>query len=147
MYFVDREKIEQALKCYEAGWAKRAVLSGDETTRDLAVERIGFLLIESVIDVGNSVIDGFIMRDPGSYEDIIEILEDEKVVDGPLAESLKRLVALRTLIVRSFVEASAGRVDTVLDMNEQQLKRFPQEIRRYLETELGPVSAFLPIEE
>ncbi|GAA3319942.1 hypothetical protein GCM10020331_028930 [Ectobacillus funiculus] len=30
------------------------------------------------LDVGNAIIDGFIMRDPGSYEDIIDILVDEK---------------------------------------------------------------------
>ena len=26
------------------------------------------------------MIDGFIMRDPGGYEDIIDIMEDEKVI-------------------------------------------------------------------
>ena len=33
-----------------------------------------------MMDVGNLMIDGFIMRDPGSYEDIIDILIDEKVI-------------------------------------------------------------------
>ena len=37
-------------------------------------------VIESIIDVGNTMIDGFIMRDPGGYEDIIDIMEDEKVI-------------------------------------------------------------------
>lgn len=45
-----------------------------------ALERIVHLLIENVLDVGNAMIDGFIMRDPGSYDDIIDILVDEKVV-------------------------------------------------------------------
>ena len=35
--------------------------------------------MESMMDVGNLMIDGFIMRDPGSYEDIIDILVDEKL--------------------------------------------------------------------
>ena len=46
----------------------------------LALERMVQISIDSVLDVGNAMIDGFIMRDPGSYEDIIDILLDEKVI-------------------------------------------------------------------
>ena len=31
------------------------------------------------------MIDGFIMRDPGSYEDIIDIMEDERVITTEMA--------------------------------------------------------------
>ena len=48
-----------------------------------------------MLDVGNSMIDGFIMRDPGSYDDIIDILEDEKVITTEMSESYKRVVPLR----------------------------------------------------
>ncbi|MEB4616704.1 DUF86 domain-containing protein, partial [Leucobacter sp. M11] len=58
----------------------------------LGLERIGHTLIESVLDVGNSMIDGFIMRDPGSYEDIIDILLDEKVINDEMSKDLKRLI-------------------------------------------------------
>lgn len=43
-----------------------------------------------MLDVGNAVIDGFIMRDPGSYEDIIDILQDEKVISEEKAMQFKR---------------------------------------------------------
>lgn len=147
MYFVNRQKIEETVVCYETALRQSKEVTGDPVTTALAMERIGFLVIESVIDIGNSMIDGFIMRDPGSYEDIILILEDEKVIDGPLATSLKKLVALRTLIVRSFTQSSMAEIGAVLETEEAELRRFPEAIRRYIETELGPVSAFLPNEE
>ncbi|AHA30529.1 hypothetical protein ASF99_07710 [Exiguobacterium sp. Leaf187] len=147
MYFVNRQKIEETVVCYETALRQSKEVTGDPVTTALAMERIGFLVIESVIDIGNSMIDGFIMRDPGSYEDIILILEDEKVIDGPLATSLKKLVALRTLIVRSFTQSSMAEIRAVLETEEAELRRFPEAIRRYIETELGPVSAFLPNEE
>jgi len=147
MYFVNRQKIEETVVCYETALRQSKEVTGDPVTTALAMERIGFLVIESVIDIGNSMIDGFIMRDPGSYEDIILILEDEKVIDGPLATSLKKLVALRTLIVRSFTQSSMAEIRAVLETEEAELRRFPKAIRRYIETELGPVSAFLPNEE
>ena len=147
MYFVNRQKIEETVVCYETALRQSKEVTGDPVTTALAMERIGFLVIESVIDIGNSMIDGFIMRDPGSYEDIILILEDEKVIDEPLATSLKKLVALRTLIVRSFTQSSMAEIRAVLETEEAELRRFPEAIRRYIETELGPVSAFLPNEE
>ena len=147
MYFVNRQKIEETVVCYETALRQSKEVTGDPVTTALAMERIGFLVIESVIDIGNSMIDGFIMRDPGSYEDIILILEDEKVIDRPLATSLKKLVALRTLIVRSFTQSGMAEIRAVLETEEAELRRFPEAIRRYIETELGPVSAFLPNEE
>ena len=33
------------------------------------------MLIESSVDIGNMIIDGFILRDPGNYKDVIDILE------------------------------------------------------------------------
>ena len=42
------------------------------------------------------MIDGFIMRDPGSYDDIIDILEDEKVIQSEQAIPLKAFISLRS---------------------------------------------------
>ena len=35
------------------------------------------MLIESSVDIGNMIIDAFILRDPGNYKDVIDILELE----------------------------------------------------------------------
>lgn len=146
MYFVDRNQISESLNHMENllalygnenGWQKDIIHS-------LALERIANVLIESVIDVGNTMIDGFIMRDPGSYEDIIDIMEDERVITSKMAGPLKQVIELRKMIVREFTKVDVGTIIEVLDASMEELHEFPNKVRHYLENELGPVSAFLP---
>ncbi|XXM70484.1 DUF86 domain-containing protein [Lysinibacillus sphaericus] len=143
MYFVDREKIEERLVYMND---QLSVLSAgsewDSIIEKLALERIGHTLIESVLDVGNSMIDGFIMRDPGSYEDIIDILLDEKVIDRGMSKDLKRLIGERKTLVQEYTRVDYEELGGILTEVKPTLEQFPVHIRRYLENELGPVSAF-----
>ncbi|WP_172373120.1 DUF86 domain-containing protein [Sporosarcina jiandibaonis] len=149
MYFIDRNQIENALTHME----KLLTLYNEEKewTSDLihslAVARLSHVVIESIIDVGNSMIDGFIMRDPGSYEDIIDIMEDEKVITADMTDPLKDVIDLRKMIVRDFINVNTGTVIEVLNQSMDALIAFPTKVRHYLDHELGPVSAFLPVEE
>ena len=146
MYFVDRKQISESLNHMEVllelyrnenEWQKDIIHS-------LALERIANVVIESVIDVGNTMIDGFIMRDPGSYEDIIDIMEDERVITSEMADPLKQVIELRKMIVREFTKVDIGTIITVLNASMDVLLEYPNKVRHYLENELGPVSAFLP---
>ena len=94
------------------------------------------------MDVGNLMIDGFIMRDPGSYEDIIDILVDEKVVAAEMEAPYKAVVGLRKMLVREFIEVDIQEVIHVLTANLTPLKQFSPAVHHYLTNELGPVSAF-----
>ena len=143
MYFVDRDKIEERLvymndqlSVFNAG------STWESTVETLALERIGHTLIESVLDVGNSMIDGFIMRDPGSYEDIIDILLDEKVIDEGMSKDLKHLIDQRKILVQEYTRVDQNELNEILTEVKPTLEQFPVHIRRYLENELGPVSAF-----
>ncbi len=145
VYFVDREKIEQTLVYMEKLEGHVSQLNDlKDLTQKLALERIAYVMIESIIDVGNSMIDGFIMRDPGGYEDIIDILEDEKVVQQVDASNLKAIIGLRKQLVQNYTEVNHEQLLSLLLEHKQSLTNFPVEIRRYLVEELGPVSAFLP---
>jgi len=94
MYFVDRKKMEERLGCMEQMLAYYKTRdSWDEPFERLALERIAHVIIEAILDVGNAMIDGFIMRDPGSYNDIIDILADEQVIAPADAEQLKAFIA------------------------------------------------------
>lgn len=148
MYFVDREKINQTLVYMEKlQYHLPALADPKQFTEKLALERIAGVIIESIIDVGNSMIDGFIMRDPGSYEDIIDILEDEKVIQTEEAVELKALIDLRKHIVLEYTAIDHQLLCKILAKSEQALAQFANNIRRYLHEELGPVSAFLPNDE
>ncbi|KMK77653.1 DUF86 domain-containing protein [Alkalihalobacillus pseudalcaliphilus] len=149
MYFVNREKIEKTLHFIEEllkTFPTERELHTFNTYEKLALERVNYLLIESIIDVGNSMIDGFIMRDPGSYEDIIDILVDEKVMEESDGLSLKALILLRKPLVQAFIEIDHQPIWNQYRKSFASISGFPQQIRRYLVEELGPVSAFLPQE-
>ncbi|MXQ55497.1 DUF86 domain-containing protein [Shimazuella alba] len=110
---------------------------GNPTNRieKFAIMRSFHIGVECVIDIGNTIIDGFIMRDPGGYSDIIDILEDEQVVPVYLAKSLKQFVKLREQLVRRYDE-----------FDESQLQTYVQEAALF-QTFLDHVDSFLQKEK
>lgn len=146
MYFVDRNKVNMTLS-----YMKEIVQVLEETPditsnniSKLALERIAQNVIESIIDVGNTMIDGFIMRDPGSYDDIIDILTDEKVISQEMDAPLKEVISLRKTLVRDFINVNHNEIAETLIANMSVIKQFSDQVEHYLTHELGPVSAFLP---
>jgi uncharacterized protein YutE (UPF0331/DUF86 family) len=143
MYFVDREKIEQLLSYLEDNL--NLLESQAEWTSPVeraALERITHMVIESILDVGNSMIDGFIMRDPGSYEDIVDILMDEKVVSDEMGKDLKNIIAHRKTLVQNYLDISHQDILISFKTYSNTLKQFAPKVRQYLKNELGHVTAF-----
>ncbi|MCR2823128.1 DUF86 domain-containing protein [Lederbergia panacisoli] len=143
MYFVDREKIEATLVFMEKQiYLIKGNKSWESEIEKAALERGIHTIIEAILDTGNAMIDGFIMRDPGSYEDIVDILTDEKVVEEELSLVLKQFISFRKMLVQQYIE-----IDHDALINEAlalitKLQLFPVCVRSYLTNELGPVSAF-----
>ena len=104
MYFVDRKKIEQMLVCLERATSTFQEKKIYETEFEFyALERIAHLMIDCVLDVGNAMIDGFIMRDPGS-EDIIDILMDERVISAEDGQGMKEIILLRKMLTQDYIQ-------------------------------------------
>ncbi|WP_188206590.1 type VII toxin-antitoxin system HepT family RNase toxin [Alkalibacillus aidingensis] len=143
MYFVEQEKIDQTLS-YMDQLLKTYKEEHFSSTKvhQLALERIAQMTIESIIDVGNMMIDGFIMRDPGSYEDIIDILVDEKVIDAEEEGSFKAIIGLRTMLVRDYSEINHQLILDQLNQHLETLENFSHQVLTYLEKEMGPITAF-----
>lgn len=145
MYFIDRSKITETIAYMNSLLALYESKKEWESLQDqLALERLTHNIVESIIDVGNSMIDGFIMRDPGSYDDIIDIMTDEKVITPEMDAPLKRVIGLRKSLVRDFMKMDHGSILEVLDGALAELKAFGPKVEHYLVHELGPVSAFIP---
>jgi len=142
MYFVDREKIEQTLQYLEELVQLFESHSFETKLEKMALERIVQMIIESILDVGNSMIDGFIMRDPGSFEDIIDILEDETVIGKDDAIALKAVIQYRKMLVQHYLQVNHVEMGQEVKKHLGAITRYPQQVRSYLENELGPVSAF-----
>ena len=148
MYFVDREAIEDKLHYL----AKQIELfeskgSFDSSEYDqLILERLTQTMVDTVLDVGNAMIDGFIMRDPGSYEDIIDILVDEQVISTDMEKPFKAMLPFRKMIVQSYTQTKHEEVEAAVRENLAAFKVYPAKITAYLEKELGVVTAFKPVE-
>jgi uncharacterized protein YutE (UPF0331/DUF86 family) len=99
---------------------------------DFAQERLLQLAIELVTDVASYLIDGYIMRDAGSYEDIVEIMLDETVVDHALATKLFQLVQLRKSLQQQFLEFPRGRQHELMIGLEQVLRDFAASVEDFL---------------
>lgn len=102
-----------------------------------AEERALHLGIEVVTDVGSYLIDGFIMRDASSYEDIIDIMLDEKVVDGKLAALLTELVRLRRPLVQEYFDWRKDGLSELVTGLPDALTSFAIKVRDYLDRELN----------
>lgn len=143
MYFVDREKIEDTLSYLESITSIfKEQKEFNDVVQKLAVERMTHLMIEAILDVGNAMIDGFIMRDPGSYDDIIDILEDESVIGTEDSQSLKKIIAFRKVLVQEYVSINHEMLIQTLQSELVAIESFPHSVRTYIQNELGPVSAF-----
>ncbi|MEQ2467133.1 DUF86 domain-containing protein [Niallia sp. Sow4_A1] len=143
MYFVDREKIDEQLRYYQE--LIRQFENQDTWNTFLekvALERITHLMIEVILDVGNSMIDGFIMRDPGSYDDIVDILTDERVITTGIAEDMKELILWRKQLVHHYTDIDHQKLASAFAQNMNSIKSLIPSVKDYLIHELGPVSAF-----
>jgi uncharacterized protein YutE (UPF0331/DUF86 family) len=107
MYYIDREQIEERIRFipYIIEACERLRLSWDASNplHVLAQERALHLAIEVITDVGSLLIDGFLMRDASSYEDIITVLIVEKVFPKELETPLIQLVKLRKPLVQDYM--------------------------------------------
>lgn len=75
-----------------------------ELITGVAVERTLHIAVEILVDMSNILIDALIMRDPGSYQDIIDIMLDESVLSEETANNMKSAVEIRTQLVHRYLD-------------------------------------------
>ncbi|MDB4866772.1 MAG: hypothetical protein JWR03_1105 [Cohnella sp.] len=140
MYYVNRESIEERLACIPDIAQVLAEAASDWTgslTQGLAQERALHLALEIATDVGSGLIDGFIMRDASSYEDIIDIIADEGVISAEVAAPLRRLVSLRKPLVQEYARWPRRELHPFTGELPDLLRQFDHEVHTYLHRELG----------
>lgn len=142
MYFVDRSQIHNTLKHLDDLLKTCETISLETETEKLSLERITHIVIESIMDVGNMMIDGFIMRDPGSYTDIIDILIDEKVLPTEEEEAYKAIVNLRQSVVNNYLSIDHKNIHQKMTEHLNILQKFSSHIETYLKNELDVANAF-----
>ncbi|HLS66758.1 MAG TPA: DUF86 domain-containing protein [Pseudogracilibacillus sp.] len=142
MYFVNRSEIEEKVAHIDSLLEEAKKHHFSSRIEQLGLERLIHVVIESILDVGNLMIDGFIMRDPGSYHDIIDILIDEKVIPAEDETSYKAIIDLRQQLVQHYTTIRHDELKQTLLLNINTLKQFSTHIQTYLTNELGVANAF-----
>ncbi|RKP55087.1 DUF86 domain-containing protein [Cohnella endophytica] len=123
-------EIAQALSSTTVSW-QGGLIEG------LAQERALHLSAEIVTDVGHSLIDGFIMRDASSYEDIIDIIAGEGVISEQVAEPLRRIVLLRKKLVQEYEQWPRAELHPLTAELPRVLMGFSDQVEAYLRKELA----------
>lgn len=142
MYYVNLEQIEQRLQFMSiiSSGCKKVASEWEERSSDLtlqlAQERLLILAIESITDVGSLLIDGFLMRDASSYEDIIEILQVERVFDADLGAVLLELVKQRRALMQDYVNWDRTTLHPLTGQLPNVLPKLAEAVAAFIRKEL-----------
>ncbi|MEW4369007.1 DUF86 domain-containing protein [Paenibacillus kandeliae] len=140
MYYVNREQIERRIAALDdvcTALEQTAATWDGSLTSGMVQERALHLAIECVTDIGSYLIDGFIMRDASSYDDIIEIVGGEQVMDAQTATRLLELVKLRRPLVQEYYDWQRHELHPLTTVLPETLRSFATQVHDYLDRELG----------
>jgi uncharacterized protein YutE (UPF0331/DUF86 family) len=108
----------------------------EECLREPAVhhlaERYLHLACECVLDVAHHLIADLGLRQPANYEDAMEVLAEEAVVDRDLAERLKAWMGFRNVLVHFYLDLDHARAYQALREDLGDLERFAASAARLL---------------
>lgn len=145
MYFVDQDLLFQRLSYMEQVRITLSQISLiDNHEKQLAFERGMHVIIEALLDVGNQIIDGFMMKDPGGYEDMIIVLRDEHVISFEESRKLIELVSLRKQLVQDYTHVQVDPMVAIHESAQEALLIFPKRIKEYMDKHSQEVTAFVP---
>lgn len=144
MYYVDTDQIyekiafidviKDAIAQLQTGW------KDDDLLLSLAQERILHLAIETVTDIGSCIIDGLMLREASSYEDIIVVLDGENVFPKDTAQRLIELVRLRKPLVQQYTEWDRSSLHKLIPNLSKTLEEFAVGASKFLKKELESIS-------
>jgi len=139
VYYVNQEQISvrlavipllaESIRQLQHQWSGTAI-------EQLAQERALHIAIEIATDVGSYLIDGFLMRDASSYEDIVEITAGEGVYPEGMQEVLLELVRLRRPLVQEYYEWKSEELHPLMVQLPQLLEQFKDAVEQYVAKEL-----------
>ena len=143
MYFVDVGEIEKRLTYMDQLIAQFKNEPKEQTTTyRLASERYVDVVVEVILDVGHQVIDGFLMRDAGSYEDIITILLEEDVISERNAVVYKDFIRLRKKVRKTYTSIERAEIEQMIHDNQDAITSYTNDIRNYIKNHDGVAHIF-----
>lgn len=100
------------------------------------------MLIEASVDIGNMIIDAFILRDPGNYKDVIDILVLEGVITSETQAAINQTIEVRKQFAHDYITLQHDTLEPLFDDALPYYDNFIYEVSLFLEQESVPVTAF-----
>jgi uncharacterized protein YutE (UPF0331/DUF86 family) len=95
-------------------------------------ERYLQLAIECILDIGNMLIVSFDLRKPSDRQEIIDILEEGKIISSLLATRLSGIAGFRNLLIHEYVKIDREKVYQVLKTRIPDIEAFAKGITKFL---------------
>jgi uncharacterized protein YutE (UPF0331/DUF86 family) len=107
--------------------------------RDMwAVERGLHLGAEVLFDIGNHILTSQYGTSSEGYQDIIEQLASQGILDPGLHRRLRGLAGFRNILVHDYLRLDPDRVQEALARAPEDFDDFARAIRRWLEGRTAP---------
>ncbi len=96
-------------------------------------ERGLHLASEIVFDIGNHILAGQFNVHPADYEDVLDRLDEQRVISPQLRENLRGLGGFRNILVHAYMDIDAERVYRSLHEESGAFESYAVEIEAFLE--------------
>ena len=128
---VDQQKLSSRLNALESYLAELRAFRRyprerfvEEPALHHLAERYLHLACEAVLDIAQHVIADQGYSQATSYRNAVEVLGEEGMIDGDLAERLKRWMGFRNILVHLYLAIDHGRVYSAIQEDLGDLEKF-----------------------
>ncbi|RIN31758.1 DUF86 domain-containing protein, partial [Staphylococcus succinus] len=83
-----------------------------------------------------------ILRDPGNYKDVIDILELENVISKETQMQINQTVEVRKHFVHYYDELDVNKLVPLFDKSLAYYQQYIEEVTQFLKNEDVPITAF-----
>ncbi len=115
----------EEIKNREDDWEK-------DLTYVLASERALHTSVEFTTDIASIIIDALVMRDPGSYSDILKVLVEEDVLQKEWFDSFVGILPLRARFIRDHANIEPLEVKDAVHQYTDAFQPFMDTIASYI---------------
>ena len=100
----------------------------------LQAERLLEVMIQAMLDIGNHIIAGLLLKKPEDYRQVFGILAQNQIIPEELLPRMRALVGLRNLLVHEYFEVDHSRLYDEAKAGLGDFEKFCQAVVRFLQS-------------
>lgn len=87
--------------------------------------------IQACLDIASHIVASQATREPSSYQDLFQVLAEERILEGALADAMGELAGFRNVLAHDYAEIDHARVyDHLQDLDP--FRRFAEAVHSHL---------------